>query len=165
MWTSMAEFIITCLLIGVCYAIQKGTQNECGTQDRSRRRSRQVRSYTRRESTSRASKPVQRSYAEPKDPSSSPLGYKCLNCDAVFEDEIDLQCPRCGSPRQRCPLCQRFVARGQDLLACPSCKTLGHANELESWVWQKKKCPHCGAKMEARMLIRKTRLEKVQSNY
>ncbi len=161
----MAEFIIICLLIGVCYAIGKGTQDDCGAQDRSHRRSRQVQSYTRQRSTSRPSKPIQRLRREPEDRSSSPLGYNCLNCDGVFEDETNLRCPNCGSLRQRCPLCQRFVARGQDLLACPSCKTLSHANELESWVRQKEKCPHCGAKIKISMLIPKKHLEKVHSYY
>jgi hypothetical protein len=84
---------------------------------------------------------------------SSPIGDVCIKCGAVFEEEIEPNCPSCGIQRERCPICQRFIAGGQDLLACPFCKTLGHANEMETWVRKKVKCPHCGHRLGPTLLL------------
>ncbi|MFX0079202.1 MAG: hypothetical protein ACFE8O_08185 [Candidatus Hermodarchaeota archaeon] len=70
-----------------------------------------------------------------------------MDCGAVFEEETSLQCPNCGADRQRCPICQRFVTADQDLLACPHCEAIGHANEMELWVHEERVCPYCGRKL------------------
>jgi len=58
---------------------------------------------------------------EDADRPSSPVGGTCLACGAIIREELSSRCPVCGAERQRCPICQRFVAGGQELLACPYC--------------------------------------------
>ncbi|MFX0169595.1 MAG: hypothetical protein ACFE89_09620 [Candidatus Hodarchaeota archaeon] len=89
---------------------------------------------------------------ETSDRSSSPIGGSCLHCGTVITEETSLHCPACGQEHQRCPICQRFVAGGQYLLACPYCQMLGHANEMEEWVQKRSKCPHCAKKLMVHQL-------------
>lgn len=78
----------------------------------------------------------------------------------MFEEETELLCPGCGVKRERCPICQRFVAGSQDLLSCPHCQTIGHANELEEWVQQKRKCPYCAKELSPNGLVKPKALTK-----
>ncbi|MFX1318419.1 MAG: hypothetical protein ACFE9D_11745 [Promethearchaeota archaeon] len=105
----------------------------------------------------RSSFPTTRSQDTPSqilDPESSPIGGLCLHCSAVIEEETESACPTCGEPRERCPICQRFIAGGQALLACPRCNTAGHSNEMRLWVESKRKCPHCGQRIAPYSLIK-----------
>jgi len=90
---------------------------------------------------------------------SSPVGGTCLACGAVIREELSSRCPVCGAERQRCPICQRFVAGGQELLACPYCQMLSHANELRLWVSKKGTCPYCGRQLKVSQLLT---LEQIQ---
>jgi len=77
------------------------------------------------------------------DTPSSPVGGTCLACGAKVTEETSTFCPECGAERQRCPICQRHVAGGQDLLACVHCQMPGHANEMLAWVEEHGTCPYC----------------------
>ncbi len=118
---------------------------------------RQARRRTASSPTRRVTPPESQARPIELDTASSPIGDVCMNCGAVFEEEIEPNCPTCGIHRERCPICQRFIAGGQDLLACPFCKTLGHANEMETWVRKKVKCPHCGHRLGPTLLMKPTR--------
>lgn len=93
--------------------------------------------------------------SEPPGPdvSSSPVGGACLECGSTITEETNLQCPDCGVARKRCTICQRFVAGGQELLACPLCHSLSHSNEIIAWVQKKNKCPYCGRGLKQDQLI------------
>ncbi len=150
-WTGLE--LIFLVIIGIIYVCYKLTEN---TRSTSRERKPRRHSRSRTSSSQRSSS----TYARPKpldqptalDPTSSPIGGSCLNCGAIIEEETSLQCPLCGIQRERCPICQRFVAGGQELLGCPNCRTRGHANEMRTWVKQKYKCPHCGERLRASSL-------------
>jgi DNA-directed RNA polymerase subunit RPC12/RpoP len=86
------------------------------------------------------------------DRSSSPVGYSCLECGAPVQEESSLTCPECGTKRIRCPICQRFIAAGQNLLMCPYCETPGHANELRMWIEKKGTCPYCARRISLQKL-------------
>jgi hypothetical protein len=90
------------------------------------------------------------SYTDWKAPDtpSSPVGGTCLACGAKVTEETSTSCPECGAERQRCPICQRYVAGGQDLLACVHCRTPGHANEMLAWVEQRGTCPYCARRID-----------------
>jgi RNA polymerase subunit RPABC4/transcription elongation factor Spt4 len=77
-----------------------------------------------------------------------------LDCGAIFKEETSLQCPNCGADRQRCPICQRFITADQDLLSCPHCGSIGHANEMELWVHEEQVCPYCGRKLATLDLLK-----------
>jgi hypothetical protein len=81
------------------------------------------------------------------DAPSSPIGGSCLACGATVTEETSISCPACGAERQRCPICQRHVAGGQDLLACIYCHAPGHANEMRAWVEQHETCPYCSRRI------------------
>lgn len=146
--------MIVCLIVGICLAIGKSAAG--GRESRGDQRGR---SYRRSSTSSRSSssRTTSRSYsqipADPPDRASSPVGGTCMSCGVIIEEETSLQCPSCGADRQRCPICHRFIAGGQELLGCPHCETLGHKNEIVTWVKQKNKCPHCGVELNASMLI------------
>ena len=95
----------------------------------------------------------------PSDRPSSPVGGTCLVCGALIREELSTRCPVCGAERRRCPICQRFVAGGQELLACPHCQMLSHANELRLWVSKKGTCPYCGRQLKVSQLVT---LEQIQ---
>lgn len=82
------------------------------------------------------------------DTPSSPVGGTCLACGAKVTEETSTSCPQCGAERQRCPICQRYVAGGQDLLACVHCRTPGHANEMLAWVEAHETCPYCAHRID-----------------
>jgi hypothetical protein len=82
-----------------------------------------------------------------EDTASSPIGGTCLACGAPVTEETSASCPECGAERQRCPICGRYVAGGQDLLACIHCRTPGHANEMLAWVEQHETCPYCARRI------------------
>jgi RNA polymerase subunit RPABC4/transcription elongation factor Spt4 len=147
MWTHMIEFLILFIFMGICICI--AAMARLGRVDSEDRRTVSIRT-PRSSSRPRSSRIVNRyirSQTRTKDRSSSPIGGTCLDCGAVFEEETSLQCPNCGVDRQRCPICQRFVTANQDLLACPHCGSIGHANEMELWVHEERVCPHCGRKL------------------
>jgi hypothetical protein len=79
---------------------------------------------------------------------SSPVGGTCLACGATITEETFTTCPDCGTERQRCPVCQRYIAGGQDLLACIHCRAPGHANEMRLWVEQHGTCPYCARRID-----------------
>ncbi len=118
----------------------------------------QERRQARQRNASHPSRQVTHSEPENKtvelDTVSSPIGDVCINCGAVFKEEIETHCPSCGIRRERCPICQRFIAGRQDLLGCPFCNTFGHANEMEAWVRKKVKCPHCGHRLGPTLLVK-----------
>ena len=116
--------------------------NEEASSSRASRRSYQRRVPTRPSVTRETIHPPRIHYGS--DEASSPIGGSCLECGAVITEETSLHCDHCGVEHQRCPICHRFVTANQDLLACPHCKTLGHANEMHKWVQKSSKCPHCG---------------------
>ena len=139
----------------MCVVLGKGLEDwwKTGRSSRSRRSRSSFR--TRRSSTTRSSS--RRSIksmiqARRPDPSSSPIGGACLSCGSIVTEETSLYCPNCGTARSRCPICQRFVVGGQELLACPHCKSLGHANEMVMWIQRKEKCPYCARKLNALQL-------------
>ncbi len=86
------------------------------------------------------------------DQSSSPVGYRCIECGATVQEESSLNCPECGMKRIRCPICQRFIAAGQELLMCPFCETPGHANELRIWIEKRGTCPYCARRLTLQKL-------------
>jgi hypothetical protein len=86
------------------------------------------------------------------DTPSSPVGGTCLACGAKVTEETSASCPECGAERQRCPICQRYVAGGQDLLACVHCRTPGHANEMLAWVEDHGTCPYCAHRIDRHAL-------------
>jgi len=86
------------------------------------------------------------------DTASSPVGGTCLACGAKVTEETSTSCPKCGAERQRCPICQRYVAGGQDLLACVHCRTPGHANEMLAWVEAHGTCPYCAHRIDRHAL-------------
>ncbi len=87
------------------------------------------------------------------DMSSSPVGGSCLECESLVTEETSTRCPDCGVKRKRCVICQRFVAGGQELLTCPFCHSLSHANEIIVWVQKKNKCPYCGRRLQQHELV------------
>lgn len=82
------------------------------------------------------------------DTPSSPVGGTCLACGATVTEETSPTCSKCGAERQRCSICQRYVAGGQDLLACVHCRAPGHANEMLAWVEQHETCPYCARRID-----------------
>jgi hypothetical protein len=150
----MAEFMIICLIIGVCYAIGKSTQDGCESSGDQRGRSYYRSRASSRSRSSRNDRQSSGHFHPPIiDRASSPVGGTCLNCGAIIEEETSRHCPHCGALRQRCPICQRFIAGNQALLGCPHCEMLGHKNEIETWIRKKGRCPHCGAPLNVSMLI------------
>lgn len=152
----MIEFVVLFLLVIICAVAGKGLGDSCKDESRSQSRRSRSRSWTRR-STSNSSH-SRRSVtstiqARKPDPVSSPIGGTCLSCGSVVTEETSLHCPNCGMLRSRCPICQRFVVGGQELLACPHCKSLGHANEIVRWIQQKEKCPYCARKLTTLELL------------
>lgn len=147
MWTHMLEFLVLFIFMGICICI--AALAKAGRSDIEENRTvsyRPSRSSSRPRSSSSFNR-YKRSQTPTRDQSSSPIGGTCLDCWAVFKEETSLQCPNCGADRQRCPICQRFVTANQDLLACPHCKAIGHANEMELWVHEERVCPYCGRKL------------------
>jgi hypothetical protein len=121
-----------------------------------------------RSAPSRSSWPPSRTEWTATDTASSPVGGTCLACGATVTEETSACCPECGAERQRCPICQRYVAGGQDLLACIHCRTPGHANEMLAWVEQHQTCPYCARRINASQLrplqeLARTRARKPQS--
>jgi hypothetical protein len=94
-----------------------------------------------------ARSPTHTDWRAPDTPSSS-VGGTCLACGATVTEETSACCPDCGAERQRCPICQRYVAGGQDLLACIHCQAPGHANEMLAWVEQHETCPYCAHRID-----------------
>ncbi|MFW9831621.1 MAG: hypothetical protein ACFFD8_07590 [Candidatus Thorarchaeota archaeon] len=142
--------VIVMFAIYACYKMI--TEDDLGGATRTRRPSNQTRPR-RRSPTSDEPFSTPRVPPTTMDPASSPIGKTCLKCGIVFEEEIEEFCPGCGIKRERCPICHRFVADGQELLACPYCKTLGHANEIIDWVRQKQKCPYCAQELDTSTLV------------
>lgn len=143
----MIEFLMLFIFMGICICIAV-----MAGRGRSESEDHRTVSYRSTQSSSRpsSSNPFTRykqSQTRTRDQSSSPIGGTCLDCGAVFKEETSLQCPNCGADRQRCPICQRFVTADQDLLSCPHCKAIGHANEMELWVHEERVCPYCGRKL------------------
>jgi len=95
--------------------------------------------------------PGSRDWRAPDTPS-SPVGGTCLACGATVTEETSTFCPQCGAERQRCPICQRHVAGGQDLLACIHCRMPGHANEMLAWVEEHETCPYCAHRIDTHAL-------------
>ncbi|MFX1491665.1 MAG: hypothetical protein ACFFBU_05345 [Promethearchaeota archaeon] len=150
----MAEFMIICLIVGICLAIGKSVAGERESRGERRERSYHTSRSSRRSSSSRTTRrPSGQVFPIPIDRASSPIGGTCINCGAIIEEETSRQCPSCGVDRQRCPICQRFIAGDQELLGCPSCEILAHKNEIVTWVRQREKCPHCGVQLSASMLV------------
>lgn len=143
----MIEFLMLFIFLGICICIASVARR-----GRSDSEDRRTVSYTTTQSSSRQTTAqtfyrYKQSQTRTRDQSSSPIGGTCLDCGAVFKEETSLQCPSCGVDRKRCPICQRFVTAEQDLLACPHCKAIGHANEIELWVHEGRVCPYCGRKL------------------
>ncbi|MHA1505300.1 MAG: RING finger protein, partial [Candidatus Heimdallarchaeota archaeon] len=45
---------------------------------------------------------------------------------------------------ERCPICKLELRDGQEILACPQCKTPFHENHLIQWMDSENSCPVCG---------------------
>ena len=143
----MIEFLMLFIFMGVCICIAAMAGRRRGdSESRSTVSFRTTRSSSRPTSAQTFNRYI-RSQTRTRDQSSSPIGGTCLDCRAIFKEETSLQCPNCGADRQRCPICQRFVTADQDLLTCPYCKAIGHANEMELWVHEERVCPYCGRKI------------------
>jgi hypothetical protein len=143
----MIEFLMLFIFLGICICVAAmAGLGRTGSEDRSTVSFRTSRSSSRR-SSSRSFNRYKQSQMSARDQSSSPIGGTCFDCGAVFEEETSLECPSCRVDRQRCPICQRFITAEQDLLACPHCESIGHANEMELWVHEERVCPHCGRKL------------------
>lgn len=160
----MIEFVILFIFMGVCICIAAMAGRGRSDSEDHRTVSYRTTRLTSRQTSSQTFYRYKQSQTRTRDQNSSPIGGTCLDCGAVFEEETSLQCPNCGSDRQRCPICQRFVTAEQDLLACPHCKAIGHANEMELWVHEERVCPYCGRKLATldlqkpkRRLIKQTR--------
>ena len=143
----MIEYLLLFIFMGICICIAAMAGR--GRRDSEDRRTVSFRSSRSRsrQTSSQLFNRYKRSQTRARDQSSSPIGGACLDCGAVFKEETSLQCPNCRADRQRCPICQRFVTADQDLLACPHCNTIGHANEMELWVHEERVCPYCGRKL------------------
>ncbi|MFX1563091.1 MAG: hypothetical protein ACFFDP_07260 [Promethearchaeota archaeon] len=148
LYFAILAFIFVVLVAIICTAIQK-SKDEKNKQRTIRRRPSQRHRVVVLPSEPTPPRPliVSRTSWSGQDVSSSPIGGTCLKCGAVFHEETLSHCSKCGAERQRCPICQRFIAGGQELLACPHCQVLGHANELIEWIERHESCPYCARKI------------------
>ncbi len=138
--------IIFLIICGLCKVVSGFTSSQTTSRGTRTRRSQPRPSFPTVESRNAPSQTL--------DIESSPIGGLCLHCGVVIEKETEPACPTCGEPRERCPICQRFITGGQALLACPRCDSAGHANEMQQWVESKRKCPHCGQRIAPYSLIK-----------
>lgn len=145
---AIGAFIFLVLVAIICDAVQKSKEKKSEPRTVRRRPVRRPRVVVPPFEPTPPSPPsVSRTAWSGQDVSSSPIGGTCLVCGATVHEETFRQCTECGTERQRCPICQRFIAGGQELLACPHCQVLGHANELIEWIKRHESCPHCGRKV------------------
>lgn len=153
--TNFAFFIMAFIFLAIiCEVIQKSKKKKNEQRTVRRRPTQRHRVVVLPAEPTPPSRPaVSRSTWSGRDVSSSPVGGTCLKCGAIFHEETLSHCPECGAERQRCPICQRFIAGGQELLACPHCQVLGHANELIEWIDKHETCPYCARKVTKNDLL------------
>ncbi|MFW9992806.1 MAG: PHD finger domain-containing protein [Candidatus Odinarchaeota archaeon] len=69
----------------------------------------------------------------------------CFNC-GVSVSVLDSFCDACGSSIVQCPICKRYIAFGDKILLCTSCRTVFHAEHIKEYLKMRDSCPSCGQK-------------------
>jgi transcription elongation factor Elf1 len=79
---------------------------------------------------------------------------KCFFCGANIPENAT-HCPRCGSARLRCSVCNQDIVSGARLFKCPHCGALSHREHLAEAeeLMEKGSCPKCGEKLKKIKII------------